>query len=403
MEKLNVKWHVLVGGFAAYMFDAMDIMLLALAMPAIIKDLGISMSQAGLLGTATLVGVGISSVVVGWYTDNYGRRKSLMWSLISFGLLTAAIGLTSSWAEILVLRFLAGLGLGGVWSITAAYITETWPQHQRGRAASFVLSSFPAGAGIASFLAGVIIPTYGWRVLFFTGAGAVLSAIYIYFFVPESKVWQEQKAERIKTVGVSSNVSVSEIFSKELLRNTVFGTAVSSFAFIAYWGSTTWLPTFLIRERGLSTETMALFMVILSIGMFFGYNLFGYLADRIGRKKALILSFLGTGITLPIYVLTTDTRLLLWMGPVYAFFISFAGLFGSYFGELFPTRVRTIGAGFCFNVGRGISALSPFMLGAIAAKYSLAAGIALCAVFFLLAAFTMLFLPETRKKIEAID
>ena len=143
---------------------------------------------------------------------------------------------------------------------------------------------------------------------------------------------------------------------------------------------------------------MALFMVILSIGMFFGYNLFGYLADRIGRKKALILSFLGTGLTLPIYVLTTDTRMLLWLGPVYAFFISFAGLFGSYFGELFPTRVRTIGAGFCFNVGRGISALSPFVLGAIAAKYSLATGIALCAVFFLPAAVTVLFLPETRKK-----
>jgi MFS family permease len=405
VAKLDVKWHVLIGGFLSYTFDAMDIVLLAVALPAIIKDLGLSMTEAGLLGTATLLGVGISSIIVGWYADNYGRRKSLLWSLVSFGVLTAAIAFTNSWAEVLILRFLAGLGLGGVWGIAAAYINETWPVSQRGRAAAFVLSSFPAGAGIASFLAAIILPYYGWRVLFLTGAGAILAAVYIYLFVPESEVWKQQKAKRLEEGGGQSTVSISEIFSQELLRNTLFGTAAASFALMAYWGSTTWLPTFLVKERGLDMTTMAMFMVILNIGMFVGYNIFGYLADKIGRKKALILSFIGTTITLPIYVFTTNTTALLWLGPVYAFFISFAGLFGSYFAELYPTRVRTIGAGFCFNVGRGLSALAPFILGHIAAKYSLAAGISLCAGFFFLAAVTMMFLPETQatKKSFAVN
>lgn len=397
MSKISTKWHVLIGGFFSYMFDAMDILLLAVSLPVIIKDLSLSMTQAGLLGTATLVGVGISSIAVGWYADNHGRRKSMLWSLVSFGLLTAAIAFTSSWAEILVLRFLAGLGLGGVWGIAATYINETWPAAQRGRAAAFVLSSFPAGGGCASFLAAILLPTYGWRVLFLTGAGAVLAALYVYFFIPESEVWKEQKKARLEAIGVASNVSVSEIFSQELLRNTVFGTAAASFALMAYWGSTTWLPTFLVKERGLSVSTMAMFMVILNVGMFIGYNIFGYLADIIGRKKALILSFLGTTVTLPVYVMTTNQTMLLWLGPVYAFFISFAGLFGSYFAELYPTRVRTLGAGFCFNIGRGVSALAPFLLGSIAAKYSLTTGIALCAGFFFLAAVMMLFLPETNK------
>ena len=101
MAKLDVKWHVLVGGFMSYMFDAMDIALLAMALPSIIKEFSLSMSEAGLLGTATLVGIGISSIVVGWYADNHGRRKSLLWSLVSFGVLTAAIGATTSWAEVL--------------------------------------------------------------------------------------------------------------------------------------------------------------------------------------------------------------------------------------------------------------------------------------------------------------
>ena len=106
---------------------------------------------------------------------------------------------------------------------------------------------------------------------------------------------------------------------------------------------------------------------------------------------------LGTTVTLPIYVFSPSTTALLWLGPVYAFFISFAGLFGAYFAELYPTRVRTIGAGFCFNVGRGVSALAPFLLGQVAATYSLATGIGLCAGFFFLAAITMMFLPDTQK------
>ncbi|GAA5109452.1 MFS transporter [Orbus sasakiae] len=394
-QKIINKWHVLTGGFFSYMFDAMDITLLAVALPVMMKELDMTMSEGGLLGTATLLGVGISSIVVGWYSDNYGRRKALIWSLALFGILTAAIGLSPNWITILILRFLAGLGLGGVWGIIAAYIAETWPAKQRGRAAAFVLSSFPAGAGISAFLASVIIPTYGWRGLFIAGAGSLLAALYIYFFVPESEVWKQQRQER-QQKGEAVNVSISEIFSKDLIKITFFATLSASFALVAYWGSTTWIPTFLIKERGLDMQTMSIFFLILNIGMFVGYNLFGYLADIIGRKKAIILSFLGTTITLPIYVMSESSTALLLLGPVYAFFISFAGLFGSYFGELYPTRVRTLGAGFCFNVGRGVSAFSPFVLGFVAANYGLTIGIGICAIFFFLAAIAMLFLPNTR-------
>lgn len=393
--KLLNKWHVLVGGFFGYMFDAMDITLLAVSLPAIMKDMDMSMSEGGLLGTATLLGVGLSSVIVGWFSDNYGRRKSLIWSLILFGILTALISLSPNWIVLLLLRFTAGLALGGVWGIIAAYIAESWPTKQRGRAAAFVLSSFPVGAGIAAFLSSVIIPEFGWRALFLAGGGSIFAAIYIYLFVPESEVWKNQKDDRIAK-GDISNISIKEIFSPELLSRTILATLVSSFAFVAYWGSTTWIPTFLVQVRGLDIKTMSLFFLILNVGMFIGYNLFGWLSDIIGRKKAIILSFIGTTITFPIYVMVEDPMMILLMGPFYAFFISFVGLFGSYFGELFPTRVRTLGAGFCFNAGRGISAFSPFVLGFIAAKYGLTVGIGICAVFFLFSAITMFFLPNTK-------
>ena len=394
-KKLAIKWHVLIGGFFGYMFDAMDILLLAVSMPAIIADLGISKADGGLLATATMLGIGLSSIIVGWFADNYGRRKTLIISLTAFGLLTAAIAFTSTWAEILVLRFLAGLGLGGVWSIIVSYITETWPAHQRGRAASFVLSSFPAGAGLASFMAYLILPHYGWRVLFLCGGAAVFAAIYFALFVPESEAWKEARAAQ-KASG--EKVSVAEIFAPDLIRNTLLGTLVAACGLIGYWGCTTWLPLFLTQDRGLSQETMAIFFVVLNIGMFIGYNVFGALADKVGRKKALFYSFLGTSVTLPIYVLMTDSMALLIMGPVYAFFTAFVGLMGSYFPELFPTRVRTLGAGFCFNIGRGLSAFAPFAMGFIAQSYGLITGIMICAGFFLLAGLVMFTLPDIDKK-----
>ena len=396
-QKALSKWHVLFGGFISYMFDAMDITLLAVTLPSIMKELNMTMGEGGLLGTATLLGIGLSSVAVGWYADNYGRRKALICSLIAFGILTAAIAFANSWLTILILRFSAGFGLGGVWGIIAAYISETWPAHQRGRAAAFVLSSFPAGAGLSAFLAAVMLPTFGWRSLFLTGAGSLIGAAYIYFFVPESEAWRKQKEEQVQR-GEDAKVSIGEIFSKDLWKITVLATMTASFSFMAYWGATTWIPTFLVKERHLDFKTMSYFFLVLNIGMFIGYNVFGYLADLIGRKKSLILSFLGTAVTLPMYVMAESQMALFWLGPLYAFFVTFVGIFGSYFGELYPIRVRTLGAGFCFNVGRGFSAFAPFVLGVVATKYGLSTGINICAVFFAASAVVMLFLPDTNTK-----
>lgn len=391
-----LKWRVLAAGFVSYMFDAAEIIVLTVAIPTLMAALSISKSDAGLLVTATLLGIGCSSVLVGWYADNYGRRKALLGCLLTFGAMTAAIAAADTWLEILALRFLAGLGLGGLWGVVAAYIAETWPARQRARATSFVLSSFPVGAALAAGVAALVLPVYGWRVLFLVcGLGAVAVAVVLYFVLPESAAWKSERATALAAGGAHARISVRAIFAPGLRRTTVLGTLAASFALTAYWGSTTWLPTYLVKERGLSTSAMALFLVILNVGMFLGYNAFGFIADRIGKKRAVLLSLAGTVVTLPVYVMTRDHTALLWLGPAYAFFISFAGLFGAYFAELYPTSMRTTGAGFCFNVGRGVSAFAPFIMGSIASAYSLATGIGLCAVFFLLAAITVCFMPSS--------
>jgi MFS family permease len=399
----NLKWRVLFGGFAGYTFDAMDLVMLAMALSVIMKELGLTPSEAGLLATSTLIGVGFSSVMVGWYSDNYGRRKAMLGCLVSFSLFTMMIAAANSWLEILILRFLAGLGLGGLWGVIAAYIAETWPKEQRGRAAAFVMSSFPVGVGLASFFAGNIIPVWGWRALFLSAGLALIVALYIYFFVPESEIWKAQRDAQLNgELKAAEKVSVGEIFQGGMAKTTILATLVSALALGAYWGTTTWLPTYLVKERGLSVAEMGTFMTILSVGMFIGYNLFGWLADHIGKRNALVLSLVGSAVMLTIYAMTEDRTTLLWMGPAYAFFMAFVGLMGSYYGELYPTRIRTTGSGFCFNVGRGFSALAPLVLGGLATHYSLQTSILLCAIPFLVAGIAAAFLPATERPAKGV-
>jgi MFS family permease len=385
----RTRWIVLGGCFLAYLFDALEIVLLSLALPAIRTDLGLSATQGGLLATATLLGIGVSSVVGGYVADNFGRKKALVGSVLIFGAFTAATAFISSFGVFLVLRFLAGIGLGAVWSVVSAYIVETWPPESRGRAAAFVISAFPAGGAIAALISGFFLPD--WRLLFLAaGVAAVLPALVVLVFFTESETWRQQSAQL-----AGDTVTVRDVLGGSLRRRTLLATLMSALALFGYWGATTWLPTYLTTERGLPPAQVALFVTILNIGMFLGYNGFGMLADRIGRHRTIVLTLLGVTVILPVYALTTHQPSLLWLGPLFGVFTAFFGLFGSYLGELFPTRARATGAGFCFNVGRGISALAPFALAGLAGVIGFSGGLVVCAAFFGLAALTALFLPRT--------
>ena len=150
MNGTAARWHVLVAGFLCYGFDAVDFMVLALALPAIIAEWHLSLGEAGLIGTAGMLGVGASGVLMGWLADNHGRRRTLILSVCVFAVFTAALALARDRWDAMALRFLAGLGLGGVWGVVAALVAEVWPQARRGRAIAAVLSAWPVGVSAAN-------------------------------------------------------------------------------------------------------------------------------------------------------------------------------------------------------------------------------------------------------------
>lgn len=394
----SMRWHVLFGGFVAYMVDAAEISILALALPNLIADLDITVAQAGLLATAGWIGIGASGVAMGWFADNFGRRHALIGSLLIFGVATTAFGfLPASYPVLLLLRLVAGIGLGGVWAILSAYVAETWPPQHRGRVTMYVLSAYPVGSALAALVGGIILPD--WRLLFIVfGVGALIPAAYAFFFIPESPQW---KAAR--TSAGAERVSVTEILRPPLLRQTIVGTVTATFALFAYIGLLTWLPTFLVKERGLTSATAAQYLMLFNAGVFLGYFIFGWIADKIGKRQTLIISLALSAVLLGVYTFIPDAGVLRWYGGVMGLAIVFAGLMGSYFSEIFPIRVRTTGAGFCFNVGRLLASLSPLVLAGAVASIGYSGALIVAAVLFAVASAALRFMPATAVAVRSAD
>src|SRR5208337_2810807 len=202
-----------------------------------------------------------------------------------FGIGTGVIVFVNSWATWMVLRLLTGIAIGGVWGPCAALIALHWSAKYRGRAACFVFSSFAAGA-IAASLVGRLVLAVDWRYLFLTGSTSILLAILMYFLIPADQ-------PRLPATGsqVAEKIGVGAIFEKGYAKTTFLAFLVSFFNMAGFWGVSYWVPTFLTKERGLSLTTMANFSLVMWVGMFIGYQCFGFISDRIGRRTAMIFAF----------------------------------------------------------------------------------------------------------------
>ena len=174
------------------------------------------------------------------------------------------------------------------------------------------------------------------------------------------------------------------------------GTLVSVVNLAGYWGAAFWIPTFLTKERGLSLTTMAWFSFVMYIGMFLGFQFFGILADRIGRRKSMISAFLIAAVAVAVYIVVYQPMFLFWWGIVVGFGLcGVGGVLGAYYAELFPEHLRAYAGGFCWNAGRIGAVLAPYTIGYIGKTHGLQAGLALTSVVYVIGALILFFMPET--------
>jgi MFS family permease len=301
--------------------------------------------------------------------------------------------------ELALWRALVGIGLGAEWSAGTVLVSETWPARYRGRAIGFVQAGWAVGYSLAAVLAAVILPHYGWRYLFAIGTLPALLAIWVRRDIQEPEVWRRSQTGPKR--GLKS--ILAEIARPPLLRRAVIVTSICSFVLFAYWGLFTWTPAYLASPveqggAGLGVVKSLGWILAVQAGAFLGYMICGYISDRLGRRPAFMFFTLTAAVLVPFYARPqADPRILLALGPLIGFFgHGYFSIFGAMLSELFPSGIRATAQGLCYNFGRGISALSPIVVGAIADRSGIAAGLAITAGFFAVGGLLVLLLPETK-------
>ncbi|NVO15783.1 MAG: MFS transporter [Rhodoplanes sp.] len=389
------QWLSLAASVSGWALDAMDWMMLALLLPLIGAEFGLSLPQLGLLATLTLAGAAIGGIIVGVLADYYGRVRMLMLTMLWYSVFTGVCAFMQSYEQLCVARFFTGIGLGGEWAVGAALVSEYWPDRHRAKITSLVHSGWPVGYGLASLAFMLVGPTYGWRGMFLVGVLPALAAILIRLTVPEPEEWVKAKEARGRAKEATP-FPLAALFSPGLLRNTLWCSIFTTGALMAYWGAGTWLPSYLASVRGLTIVKSGGFLLLLNVGGFLGYQFYGWLADRHGRRLALQVGFGAAIVSTLIYVMLPSEDMLFWFGPIFAFnTYGVFGPFGAYISELFPTEARAAGTAFCFNVGRAVSMSSPFIIGLLAQGYGLSFGLGATMVFNLIGIIALVFLPET--------
>jgi len=369
----------------------MDVMLYAFALTAIRDEFALSSAGAGALASATQITAAFGGVVFGFLADRVGRAKSLIYSILTYSIFTAATATARGVAELVLWRALVGFGLGGEWSAGSVLVAETWPTEHRGKAIGIMQSGWAIGYIFAAVLAGLILPNYGWRALFAAGILPALLTVWIRRSVPEPKAWTRQAP------------ATGKIFRPPLRRTALLATSVTASVLFAYWGLFTWIPAYLSSPvsqggAGMGIVRSSAWIVPMQIGAFFGYTLFGFFADRFGRRPVFVAFVLGAAIVVPAYgQWGRYESVLLVLGPLVGFLgHGYFSLFGAMLAELFPSDVRGTAQGLCYNFGRALSAVAPYTIGALADRFGIGSALAVTSVFFVAGGGLVLLLPETR-------
>lgn len=396
-----------VGSAGGWALDSYDVQILPLALTALSAALGITAFAAGLLNTMTLLTSAFGGILAGILADRIGRTRTLMLTVAVYACFTVLCGFAPNYETLLVFRALQGLGFGGEWAAGAVLIAEYAHGRYRGRVLAYVQSAWSLGWGLAllgyTVIFGLFSPELAWRVLFWTGALPALLLLYLRRNVVDAPIARHTRA-RDRASGPGSGPGLlrrtASLFRGGLARTTLLACLLATGAQGGYYALATWLPAFLGDERGLATGGIGGYMLFVIAGSFAGYVSAGYTADLLGRKWTFTLFAAASGALLLAYVRIptgASDLLVMLLGFPLGFFSSgiFSG-FGAYLAELFPTAYRGTGQGFCYNIGRGIGAAFPALVGAIAMQFGLGGAMGVGTAAYGLAVLALLGLPETR-------
>ena len=386
LDRLNItRFHRKVFALVAsgMFLDGFDIYVGGTVMGATMQSGFGTMEQEALFVSATFLGMMLGSFVAGFVGDRYGRCFTYQINLALFGIASIAAGFAWNMESLIVMRFFMGLGLGAENVVGYSTMTEFIPARYRGRWLGLMAMIVALGLPVSILGSTYLIPSHGWRSMFFVGGIAGLLAWWLRKKQPESPRWLEsvgrdeeanmilreieaESEEELPELawinqGPPPSRELSTVFSMPLLRHVIVGSIALMAINAVVFGFITWLPTILIRQ-GMSLVSAFHFALVMSLGAPIGAAIASFSADRLGRKPtialasvlAIVLGYFYPEIKDPFWLPLAGMAL---TAPI---FVLMALLFGIYIPELFPTEVRLRAVGICNMFGRGATMFTPF-------------------------------------------
>ncbi|HJU08010.1 MAG TPA: MFS transporter [Rhodanobacteraceae bacterium] len=354
----HTQRHTVAASFLGWTLDAFDYFLLVMVMPAVAQDFHVEIKEVAFALFLTLAFRPLGALIFGRLADRYGRRRILMIDVTLYSMLGLACAFAPSLLGLLILRSLFGIAMGGEWGIGASLAMESIPPKSRGIVSGILQSGYPCGYLLCAIAYGLLFNTIGWRGMFVLGMLPALLVLYIRRSVPESPVFEQRRGARR---------SVRETMRGHWGLFAYLIVLMALFNMFSH-GSQDVYPTFLKVQKHFDTHITSLLTVILNLGALAGGLVFGAWSERIGRRRAMVISALLALPAIPLWSYGGSLLLLLAIG---AFWIQIAvqgawGVVPGYLNELSPDDVRGTLPGFAYQLGNLIAAATAFILAWIA-------------------------------------
>jgi len=386
----RILWLIGIGMF----FDGFDIYVAGAVLGATLKSGFSTMGQNAEFVSVTFLGMMLGAFFTGFLGDRYGRRFTYQANLAIFGLASIAAAFSPSMLVLILLRFVMGAGLGAENVVGYATMTEFVPPQARGKWLGIVSVFVVSGLPVTGLLGTLIIPHFGWRVMFVLGGVGAMVVWYLRKALPESPRWLESIGrteeadavlraierevalhhaplpEPVFSPHATHSRGLSSLLGPVLLPRMIVGATTLIVVNTLIFGFVTWLPTFFVQE-GRSIASSLGYSLIISLGAPLGTALGALTADSWGRKPTIIGASLLTIAIGSVYPFVNNPAELLMVGfllmiPIY---VLVGVLFAIYIPELFPTEVRMRASGICNTFGRGATILTPFIVVALFRSY----------------------------------
>ncbi len=383
-------------GFS-WMFDAMEVGMISFIAAALAKSWQLSPQQIGYLTSINSVGMAVGAIAAGYLADRYGRKSILLWTLLIFSIASGLSALATGFGVLLLLRFIAGFGLGGELPVASTLVSESVSVKDRGRAVVLLESFWAFGWIISAVVAYFVIARYGWQWGFIIGAVPALYALYLRRAIEDSPRYLNRKASE----RTSFTQGLKDIWSSEHRRATIMAWILWFTVVFSYYGMFLWLPS-VMGLKGFTLIKSFEYVLIMTLAQLPGYFTAAYFIEKFGRKFVLVLYLLLTAVSAIWFGFATSELSLILAGICLSFFNlgAWGGLY-AYTPELYPTRVRSTGTGMAAGFGRIGGVIAPFLVGMLVGN-----GVAVSSIFILffiaivIGAAAVLFLGKETKGIE---